>query len=193
MEIITSSQAWNVSAGTWVGGHHPASNLSRGYHGLLKQWWDYYGKNKQKWLLLSENNTVKKEFQNQYPDVIFKTSDFYPEMNSDCDYAYNVCDSSTFTGDESYDIIISQAMFEHLYDPVSDLKNITNMLSDGGYLLLHTVVPGFKYHQFPRDYFRFYPDWFIDAEKFIKNIRVKELCVIGHHIFVVYQKNTPDK
>jgi SAM-dependent methyltransferase len=192
MEILISNGNWDYSSGSkgiWIGGKFSTPNLSSGYHGILKQWWEYYGKNKKKWLLLSENNSVKSRFESEYPGILFSTSDFFPEMNADCDFNYNVCDASSFTGNETYDIIISQAMFEHVYDPVGALKNISTILSDNGFLILHTVVPGFPYHQFPRDYFRFFPDWFADAPTFIDNIEVKELCVIGYHIFVVYKKH----
>jgi SAM-dependent methyltransferase len=191
MEIIITNGNWNYDSGLkgkWVGGKISMPNLSSGYHGLLHQWWEHYGKNKKSWLLLSENNSVKEEFEKLHPGVTFSTSDFFPEMNADCDFNFNICDRSTIVNNKKFDLILNQSMLEHVYDPVSALRNIVDLLENEGICILNTVVPGFQYHGFPRDYFRFYPDWFIDAEKFIGNIKTKELCVVGYQIFVVYQK-----
>ena len=172
----------------WVGDQFSVPNLSKGYHGILKQWWDKDIENFKNCLLISENNNVKDRFKTVYPSTEFKTLDFYPEMNHDVDLKYNLCDSWDTSTMEKFDCIISQATFEHLYDPVTSLKNLAGLLNEGGKLYIHTHVPGFEYHQYPRDYFRFYPDWFVDAETFVGNIKIEEMCVVDFHIFVSYVK-----
>jgi hypothetical protein len=62
------------------------------------------------------------------------------------------------------------------------------MSNTGGSVLLHTHVPGMAYHPYPKDYLRFFPDWFLDAQSFIEKIVIKELVVVNQHIFAVYQK-----
>jgi len=40
------------------------------------------------------------------------------------------------------------------------VSDLASLLDEGGYLIVHTVLPGFFYHRVPIDCFRFYPDWF---------------------------------
>jgi SAM-dependent methyltransferase len=185
--IHVSNKEWNYQ-GTWVGGKFSAPNFSGGYHGILQQWWEYYGKDKFDWLLISENNVVKQCFKDAYPDVNFETLDYYDNLGKEVDLVLNLCDSAIIKNTKTYDIIVCQATFEHLYDPVTALKNLSSMLNPGGSVLIHTHVPGMKYHPYPKDYLRFYPDWFIDAQEFINGIILKELVVVSQHIFAVYQK-----
>jgi len=65
-----------------------------------------------------------------------------------------------------FDCVISQSMYEHLIDPYKHFKDSLELLNDGGVLIIHTMMPGFNYHRYPVDCFRFYPDWFeVLAEK----------------------------
>ena len=59
-----------------------------------------------------------------------------------------------------FDLILSQAMLEHLLNPYKHVFDLSQMLNPGGKLVLHTHIPGFNYHRFPIDCVRFYPDWF---------------------------------
>ena len=59
-----------------------------------------------------------------------------------------------------FDLIVSQAMLEHLIDPFKHVVDLSQMLNPGGKLILHTHVPGFAYHRYPIDCVRFFPDWF---------------------------------
>ena len=182
-----SEQTWDYE-GAWVGGKFAAPNFSGGYHGILQQWWEYYGKDKSDWLLVSENNVVKQRFKDVYPDVNFETLDYYDNLGEEVDLTVNLCDPSIAYNAKTYDMIICQATFEHLYDPVTALRNLSTMSNTGGSVLLHTHVPGMAYHPYPKDYLRFFPDWFLDAQSFIEKIVIKELVVVNQHIFAVYQK-----
>lgn len=185
LEIIVTNGEWDYTGKSgWIGGRYSVPNKSGGYHELLKQWWDKCLIDNRTCLLISENNLVKHEFEKVYKNVKFKTLDYYDE---NVDIKLNLCEQWEI--ENTYDVIICQATLEHVYDPVMALKNMSNSLNDKGTLLLHTNVPGFEYHQFPRDYLRFYPDWFIDAENFIGNIKLTELCVVGFHIFAEYKRN----
>lgn len=184
--FITTGNWRYKRLGKMIGGHWPAPNISQGYHGLLAQWWEAYDVPNPDVLLVSENNSVKKHFNTIYPSWNITTSDYFDNMGEEVDLKLNLCEPwSTYN---SYDKIISQATFEHLFDPITALKNLANSLKLNGEIYLHTVVPGFVYHQVPRDYFRFYSDWFIDAEKFISKIKLKELYVAKTHIFVLYKR-----
>lgn len=49
------SKKWDYKKDDWyVGGRIPMNNQSEGYHGLLKQWWDYYKIPNSTWMLASK-------------------------------------------------------------------------------------------------------------------------------------------
>jgi SAM-dependent methyltransferase len=85
------------------------------------------------------------------------------------------------------DLIISHAIFEHLLNPYKHLSELARLVETQGVLIIHTVMPGFRYHRYPVDTLRFYPDWFEEmADRLqlkIVNKRIKE-----DHIFYMYQK-----
>ncbi|MDX9988229.1 methyltransferase domain-containing protein [Thiothrix unzii] len=190
-KIIKSSGTWDYEGDTkyWIGGYFKVDNFSNGYHGILQQWWEFYGKNHDDVLLISENNKVKSIFASHYPNKSFQTLDYYDNLGEEVDLKYNLCDPNLSNHEKKFGVIICQATLEHVYDPWSALKNMLELLTSNGVLIIHTHVPGYYYHPYPRDYLRYHPDWFIDAEKFIPNITLKELFVKNHHIFSVYQKN----
>jgi len=186
---ISSKEDWNyLEDRGWVGGKYTVPNLSGGYHGILTQWLDYHIVDKESCLLVSENKLVKDKFKSTYPIITFKTLEYYEEMNQDIDLKYNLCDQWDSDGMEKFDIILCQATFEHLYDPCMALRNLRDILMPGGVVLIHTHVPGMEYHPYPKDYLRFYPDWFIDAAEFSKGLELIDLVEVGVHIFSAYKK-----
>jgi SAM-dependent methyltransferase len=180
---------WNASSNKgWVGGQYIVPNLSGGYHGILIQWLNYYSVDNCNCLLVSENKNVKDQFQKDYTSFKFKTLEFYEEMNSNVDLKYNLCESWDCNKIEKFDAILCQATFEHLYDPCMAMRNLSNILNLDGILLIHTHIPGMEYHPYPKDYLRFYPDWFFDADKFSDGLELIELITVDAHIFALYKK-----
>jgi SAM-dependent methyltransferase len=76
----------------------------------------------------------------------------------DADFTWNFEQDPPEMG--HFDLILSQAMLEHLIDPYKHMRDLARLLDPGGHLIVHTHVPGFKYHRFPIDCQRFFPDWF---------------------------------
>lgn len=189
-KVFKSHSHWDYSPYDtyWIGGRFQVSNFSNGYHGILKQWWDYYNKGVS-CLLISENNKVKSEFQIQYPEWRFQTLDFYDNKGEPVDIKVNLCDALPSKIDSAFDLIICQATLEHLYDPFMAMKNMSSLLNDKGVVVIHTHVPGYYYHPYPRDYLRFHPDWFEDIPVFIKEYKLLELYATQGHIFSAYEKN----
>lgn len=188
--VIHSSQKWDITTndGYWVGGKFGVYNFSGGYHGILKQWFDSYCGIHSKCLLISENNKVKESFEKEYPKMDFRTLDYYDNMGEEVDFGFDICSQKVSEIQEEFGLILCQATLEHLYDPWNAMKNMKNLLTDSGVILIHTHVPGYYYHPYPRDYLRYHPDWFLDLEKFMENIKLKELIVKDFHIFALYQK-----
>lgn len=63
-----------------VGGWFSVPNLSGGYHGLMRQWWEYYGFGKS-CLLVSETIPVRQAFEVSYPGVRFVSTDYFLELS----------------------------------------------------------------------------------------------------------------
>jgi len=187
-----NSSIWNFElvSNFWVGGWLKVSNSSHGYHGILKQWWDFYVNNEKKnVLLISENNIVKNEFNTIYPNWDISTLDLYTEIQQDtCDICANICDEKL---PEKYDLIINQATLEHLYDPFGAMKNMCNSLNKDGYLISHSHAKNMDYHQYPRDYMRFMIDWWYDLPNNIPSIKLVELYEDEKliHVFSCYKKS----
>ena len=87
----------------------------------------------------------------------------------------------------NFDLIVSQAMFEHLIDPYKHFKDLANLLKRGGHLIVHTHIPGYTYHRYPIDAVRFFPDWFeLTAKK--NGLEVKRRFLRNFHIIYLFEK-----
>jgi SAM-dependent methyltransferase len=58
-------------------------------------------------------------------------------------------------GRDSWDVVVSTEMLEHARDWRGCLANMVSVLRPGGLLVLTTRSPGFPYHGFPEDHWRF--------------------------------------
>lgn len=105
--------------------------------------------------------------------------------NFDFDWDFEKDCPKNMTGD--FDLIVSQAMFEHLIDPYKHFKDLANLLAQGGRLVIHTHIPGYTYHRYPIDAVRFFPDWFeSSAEK--NGLEVKRKFLRNFHIIYLFEK-----
>lgn len=58
-------------------------------------------------------------------------------------------------GESAFDIVISTEMLEHVRDWQTCIINLATVLSEGGLLVVTTRSPGFPYHPYPEDHWRF--------------------------------------
>lgn len=184
---------WYVGLDGWIGGKFSVSNSSTGYHGIMKQWWEYYCPVPMpRVLLISESNTVKREFEAHYPNWKISTLDYYPELNPALekpDVVGDLCAKVSPMEDATYDLIINQATLEHLYNPYQAMANMFAALKPGGIIVSHTHPPGFEYHRYPSDYFRFMKDWWYDLPKYETEMELLELYMHDNrHVFTCYKK-----
>lgn len=71
------------------------------------------------------------------------------------DMMVNVYELESHFGFETQDVVINTEMLEHVVDWKEAINNMKNVLKVGGYLALTTRSPGFGYHGFPEDWWRF--------------------------------------
>jgi len=67
------------------------------------------------------------------------------------------------------------------------MQDLGRLLLSGGYLIVHTAIPGFWYHRFPIDAFRFFPDWFEEMAKKLK-LSITRKRIKRTQIFYMYKK-----
>jgi SAM-dependent methyltransferase len=86
-----------------------------------------------------------------------------------------------------FDLVISQAILEHLLDPYLHIRALGKVLAPGGFLLVHTVTPGFVYHRYPIDCCRFFPDFF-ETFALKSGLIVQRKRVHENHIFYLFKR-----
>jgi SAM-dependent methyltransferase len=87
-----------------------------------------------------------------------------------------ICDARRLVdefGRESFDVVISTEMIEHLEDWQSAVQQMKDVLKVGGRLLLTTRSIGFPYHPHPVDCWRFSKD---DFSAILKDMEIEEIC-----------------
>lgn len=169
-------------------------NLSGGYHGILKQWWEYFRLGSRV-LLVSETIPVREQFARRYPQSEFVCTDYfvglYQESQRSVDVSWNLYEPPPQAlRPGSFDSVICQATLEHIHDPVAVLARLATLLAEGGVVYLHTHTPGFVYHPFPRDYLRFHPDWFEDVPMSIPSLELLELFCVAGHAFSAFRRKS---
>lgn len=58
-------------------------------------------------------------------------------------------------GENSFDVVVSTEMLEHAQDWRTAVSNLKGVTKPGGLLFVTTRGPGFPYHGFPHDHWRF--------------------------------------
>ena len=178
----------------WIGEKWKMPNSSKGYHGLLKTWFDHFGL-KGKGILIGEMNSELSEiFKKRYPECVVQTSDIAenPEEGLYPDIHWNICNrKQTKDLKLKVDFIICHAVLEHVVDPYGAIYNMMSTLKRGGRLYIHTHSPKFQEHRFPVDCYRFLRDVWFEIAKSL-DIKIDDLLWLDRHCFVVYNKTHND-
>jgi hypothetical protein len=117
----------------------------------------------------------------------FNASEYWSAGIIGCDFNWDFNDQPP-KNLPTADIIISQAILEHILSPMHHLHSLVEKLSKDGILLLSTCMPRFSYHRYPHDTLRFHPDWFeAFADKF--DLTVLKRRIVGYSIYYCFRKN----
>jgi hypothetical protein len=141
----------------------PAPNLSKGFHPVLFEMLKEWAPRKEL-LLIAE------------PDAVIPAVKGYldQEWEVEClgyegsrGEAFDIDLNVPSTYDRQYAAVLSQSLLEHVCRPSIAIENMLNMTHTGGILVIHTVNPGCKYHAYPIDCVRFFPDFWHDLQKYL--------------------------
>ncbi len=130
-------------------------------------------------LLAGEDNKVKEKYRTSFGFKRIVTTGF----SQDADLFWNF-EHDIPKGIGKFDLIISQAILEHIIDPFKHISDLSKLLKPNGFLIVQTVIPGFGYHRVPIDCFRFYPDWF---EEVAKRLELKVVDKGIYHAQICYK------
>jgi len=154
------------------------------YFGEIIKWAQDITPRPRRTLLAGENKNVVKYLQ---PKIQVK--DICTTGLLNIDYEWNFENSPPKMGE--FDLIISQAILEHLLNPYKHMCDLASLLAPGGFLIVLTVGPGHPYHRYPIDACRFYPDWFEETAKRLNLDIVKKRVKDpkNNYIFYMFQKS----
>jgi SAM-dependent methyltransferase len=77
------------------------------------------------------------------------------EEGEGVDLVLSVHNAARILGKESFDIVLSTEMLEHVEDWRSAISNMKAVVKPGGLIVITTRSIGFAYHEFPGDFWRY--------------------------------------
>lgn len=88
-------------------------------------------------------------------------------------------------GKESFDMVIATELIEHVKDWQEAIHNIKNVCKNNGVILITTRSPGFPYHGFPNDYWRYEG---YDMKNIFSDCKVQKIEKDSRGVFVKVKK-----
>jgi len=158
-------------------------NKSGFYHDALRTWFDHFGLNG-RGLIVGDRQGVKLVLKSKYHKI---TEIFNVSLHDDTDINWDITKSHSGIIPK-FNWIICQAVLEHVEDPVSSMKNFSDILIKKGLLFLHVPAFGYGYHAFPIDYYRFSIDTLKAFENLTELNLIDSFCD-SKRVMAVYRKD----
>lgn len=79
-------------------------------------------------------------------------------------------------GSGSWDVVVSTEMLEHVRDWRASIRNLIHVVAPGGMLIVTTRSPGFPYHPFPEDHWRY---TVAAMQRIVGNARLEPLQIMA--------------
>ncbi|MFO7962492.1 MAG: methyltransferase domain-containing protein [Desulfobacterales bacterium] len=154
-------------------------NESGFYHGEIIKWAGDLDPGEV--LFIGENNLTAAHLK-----TLLHAKAVFTAGLTDTDYTWNF-EQPPPMAEKKFDLIISQAVLEHLIDPCRHFYDISTLVKNNGRIIIHTVLPGFRYHRYPIDAVRFFPDWFETAADRL-GLTVLKRRIKAYHMFYMFGK-----
>ena len=159
-------------------------NESKFYHGQIMHWVRHLAP--VTILLAGEERDVAPIIGNEVGASLVETAGLH---GADYLWDFNLIPPDRLA-QQRYDIVITQAIFEHILNPYGLLSFLSLLARPGGHVIIHTHLPGFPYHKHPIDCLRYFSDWF-EAVAPHRNLEVVEIVADSAHLFINYMRNRP--
>jgi hypothetical protein len=150
-------------------------NLSHGMHSITLDWIKMHWSSEFKsCVLVTEPKETESTISNYLNGISVEALPKVPDLN------VLIC------WDKKYDVTVCQAVLEHVCRPSIALENLIRLTNVNGLVSVHTHTVRMGYHPYPVDCVRFWPDFFIEIQKYIP---AKLLEVYSHNtdIFSLYK------
>jgi SAM-dependent methyltransferase len=102
----------------------------------------------------------------------------------DVDLICNVTNLLKTFRENSFEIVLATELLEHVFSWKSAVSNIKALCKPNGYILITTRSPGFPYHCYPNDYWRYTVENFSQIFSDLRIIKLhKDPHVLGVFLF----------
>ena len=86
-----------------------------------------------------------------------------------------------------FNVLIAQSLLEHIIDPVQLMKNLSNVVTPGGIIVVFTHNVLMPLHRYPIDTLRFHTDYFLNLGRYI-GMNYEYCKNVGNGVYAVYRK-----
>lgn len=173
LDIGAYIQGVNSAHKPFPGGMLPVKNSSNGFLERIIELANPI-QNQGKWLLVSEPVSAPEEIRNawkiKYKVELPVIESIEKILNSNWgpqDFQYDLCRYPLMENPPKYQVVLHQSLLEHVVDPVSVIRNLNDFLVPGGIQVIQTVNIYCSLHRYPIDALRFFPDFFLNLEKYL--------------------------
>jgi hypothetical protein len=140
----------------WLNDRIPVPNTSNGIHSIMLEWVrKHWHESYQSCVLVTEPEDGAAIVSRELYDVPVDAIPNAPDLNVLVHWQ------------KRYDVVICQAVLEHLCRPSVAVENLVRLATVGGLVSLHTHIPPMPYHGWPIDCIRVFPDFFRDLQKYL--------------------------